>query len=84
MENQNLKGKLFELLNIDGSVMESFIISHCKTEIIESKEHSDGTISPQHTQTLVSQNGSGWHIVHGGNSDRITNPLNRQDTERPI
>lgn len=66
-----VKGKYFEMLNIDGSVMHRFQINHVREDTTPSVEHEDGSISSLRVHLLVSAEGSGWFRVYGGMSDRI-------------
>jgi len=78
MNNTELRGKIFQLLNLDNSVMEEFIITHVRVEKEESKTHEDGSVSPLTHYTLVSDNGSGWHRLCGS-SFKIIDPITHQE-----
>jgi hypothetical protein len=67
----SVKGKYFEMLNIDGSVMHRFQINHVREDTTPSVEHEDGSIRSLRVHLLVSAEGSGWFRVYGGMSDRI-------------
>lgn len=66
---ENLIGKKYELLNVDNSVMESFIIRHVEEKFIpyEDEEGQKQAIR----QLKVSKDGVSWFTVYGGLTDRI-------------
>jgi len=57
-------GKIFTLLNIDGSILTMFIINFHKRIIEHAVHHNDGSYSPERYYDLVSENGSGWYRVY--------------------
>lgn len=67
----SVKGKYFEMLNFDGSIMHRFQINYVREHTTPAVEHEDGSRSPSRVHLLVSANGSGWFRVYGGASDRI-------------
>ncbi len=69
---ENLIGKTFELINIDGSIMIQFKIRYCKKEIIPSMIHSDGSVSAARERFYVSKNGAGWYGIYNNGYEKIT------------
>ncbi|HRQ17746.1 MAG TPA: hypothetical protein PL085_11765 [Agriterribacter sp.] len=67
----SVKGKYFEMLSIDDSIMHRFKINHVREDTTPAVEHEDGSRSPSRVHLLVSAEGSGWFRVYGGMSDRI-------------
>ena len=68
----DLKGKFYELLNADNSVMTRFKINHVRTVTSQLIEHPDGSISAPKETTFVSENGNVWFQIYGGSTDRIS------------
>jgi len=66
-----LKGKFYELLNIDGSVMDRIKINYVREEIRPSIRHEDGSVSPPFFYIELSDKGGGWYRYHGNGFDRI-------------
>ena len=71
MTASELKGKIYELLNIDGSVMDSIKINFVREETTPIIEHEDGSISPAFNYILLSEKGGGWYRYYGDGFERI-------------
>lgn len=71
MKTNNLLGKYFEMLNIDGSVMLRFKINLAKEETTPMQNYEDGSVSQSKTHIFVSETGSAWYRIYGGKTDRI-------------
>lgn len=69
---EELIGKFYELIALDGSLIARIKINHVRYRHTASREHEDGSISPRYTEALISENGFSWYTVYEGNHDRIT------------
>jgi len=69
---KNLIGKTFQLINLDNSIMTSFIIGCVRIEKREAIDHSDGSRTEAKNFILVGEKQSGgFYRVYGEPTDRI-------------
>lgn len=69
---KNLIGKTFQLVNLDNSIMTSFIIGCVKIEKREAIDHSDGSRTEAKNFILVGEKEhGGFYRVYGEPTDRI-------------
>ena len=57
-------GKIFTLLNVDGSILTTFVIKFHKHIIDPAISHKDGSYSAEHHYDLVSENAAGWYRIY--------------------
>jgi hypothetical protein len=70
---EDLKGKYYSELNMNGGIITKFKINFVKIDVRDSVNHSDGSFSPRYEVTLVSENGSSWYkVIPFSKSSKIT------------
>ena len=63
-------GKHYELLNIDGEIMDRIKINFCRKEVNTYHDKETG-VSHTTTSFLVSEKGGGWYRYYGNRFDRL-------------
>ena len=63
----------YEMLDLDGSVIYSIIVTHKRHRLVHGRTHEDGSASPDHKYVQVSDNGYAWYTVYDNRFHRLVN-----------